>query len=104
LKKRLFGVEGKKHSFKSTIEISDLNEQNCLEKLSAEDWNILFETDEENYRRGNFERIFPLKENLDIYSKFFEYQRYYNIIVWQWLKSKTNFLEKISQKIDNTCV
>lgn len=101
LKKRLFGIEGKKHSFKSTIEISDLNEQNCLEKLSAEDWNILFETDEENYRRGNFERIFPLKENLETYSKFFEFQRYSNIIVWQWLRSKTNFLEKISQKINN---
>jgi len=24
-----------------------------------EDWEILFETDEENYRRGDFERIFP---------------------------------------------
>jgi len=104
LKKRLFGVEGKKHNFKSTIEISDLNEQNCLEKLSAEDWNILFETDEENYRRGKFNRIFPLKENIDTYSRYFEFQRYSNIIVWQWLKAKTNFLEKISEKTSNISV
>jgi len=103
-KKRLLGLESRKHVAKNYYEIQDLDETNCLDKLSTDDWNILFDTDEENYRKGNFERIFPLKENINTYSKYFEYQRYNNLIVWQWLKAKTNFLEKISQKIDNRSV
>ena len=39
----------------------NLDENNCLEKLNVDDWELLFETDEENYRRGDFERIFPPK-------------------------------------------
>jgi len=49
----------------------DLNADNCVEKLSAEDWNILFEFDEEFHRKGDFERIFPNKDNVEKYSKFF---------------------------------
>ena len=100
-KKRLLGMEGRKHVAKNINDMLDLNEQNCVEKLSAEDWNVLFETDEENHRRGDFNRIFPLRDNIATYSKYFEYQRYNNVIVWQWLKSRTNFLEKISQKVSN---
>ena len=40
----------------------DLDENNCLEKLTPDDWEVLFETEEENYRRGHFERIFPLED------------------------------------------
>ena len=105
-KKRLLGLslETRKYVAKNYYEILDLDETNCLEKLSADDWNILFDTDEEWYRKGTFERIFPLRENVDTYSKYFEYQRYNNLIVWQWLKAKTNFLEKISSKIHNVPV
>jgi len=42
-----------------------------VEKLSAEDWNILFEFDEEFHRKGNFERIFPNKDNVEKYSEYF---------------------------------
>lgn len=59
----------------------DLNSENCVEKLSAEDWNILFEFDEEFHRKGDFERIFPNKDNVEKYSKFFLTQRYNNLLV-----------------------
>ena len=69
--------------------------------LQTDDWEVLFETDEEYYRRGNFERIFPVPnaEKLDYYAKFFEFPRYNNYLVWSALKSKTNFLEKICKQI-----
>ena len=52
-----------------------------MEKLSAEDWNILFEFDEEYHRKGDFERIFPNKDNVEKYSQFFQTQRYNNLLV-----------------------
>jgi len=104
LKKKLPGTETRKYPNKNVNDVGDLNEENCLEKLSMDDWNILFETDEENYRRGNFERIFPTKDSIDLYSKYFEFQRYNNVMVWKWLKSKINFLEKISRKQSNLSV
>lgn len=57
-----------------------MNYDNCLEILDCESWRTLFEFDEENYRRGNsffkvivgkYERIYPNKENVNLYSKFF---------------------------------
>jgi len=45
----------------------DLNSDNCLEKLSTQDWNILFEFDEEFHRRGDFERIFPERRSVKYY-------------------------------------
>ena len=52
-------------------------------KLSSSDWEILFETDEESYRTGNFKRIFPVDNNEKLleYDKYFEYPRYKNILV-----------------------
>ena len=54
--------------FGRNANLVDLNADNCLDKLTAEDWNILFEFDEEYYRKGNFERIYPNKENVKKYS------------------------------------
>ena len=98
------GSETRKYQPKNFNDILGLNEENCLELLSSDDWNVLFETDEEYYRRGLYERIFPLKENVDIYAKFFESQRYNNAIVWRWLKNEKNFLEKIYKKVSQQAV
>jgi len=49
----------KKNFSKNINEIQDLNADNCLEKLSPENWEILFETDEEYHRRGHYQRIYP---------------------------------------------
>ena len=51
--------------------ILDLNVDNCIERLSQEDWQILFEFDEEYHRKGCFERIFPNKDNAEKYAKLF---------------------------------
>ena len=72
--------------------------QNCktLEEyqLSEEDLSVLLDTEEEGYRTGYFKRVFPLKNNVDIYSEFFLVPRYNNILVWKHLKSNTNILNK----------
>ena len=49
-------------------DLVDLNSDNCIEKLSVEDFQILFEFEEEYYRRGNFERLFPNRDNVKKYS------------------------------------
>lgn len=103
-KNKVPGSEGRKYQPKNVNDVLNLNEENCLELLSSDDWNVLFETDEEYYRRGAYERIFPLKENVDIYSSYFENQRYNNLIVWRWLKCETNFLEKICKKVSQLAV
>lgn len=72
-KKKLLGNEGRKYGYKNVNELNDLTEDNCLEKLSMDDWNVLFETDEENYRRGDFERIFPERDTVDNYAKYFDF-------------------------------
>lgn len=45
------------------MEAADLTYENCAQKLSTDDWEILFETEEENYRKGGFERIFPMEDS-----------------------------------------
>ena len=96
--------EGRKHQSRNINEANNLTAENCLNILSSDDWNILFETDEEWYRKGNYDRIFPNKENCEVYSKYFEFQRYNNSIVWKWLSSAENFLEKISAKVSHVSV
>lgn len=43
-----------------------------LEDLSDDDYEVLADLEEEHSRRGHFNRIFPLANNVDTYSKFFE--------------------------------
>ena len=87
-KKRLGGVNIKERGTlfsKNLNDIKELNSSNCIELLGPDDWNILFEADEEYYRKGCFERIYPVKENVDYYLNFFEYPRYNNVILSRWL-------------------
>jgi len=100
-KKKIPGVpDAKRNVSKYLNNLNDLNENNCLEKLTPEDWNVLIETDEEFYRKGHFQRIFPpSKDRIDHYLKFFEYERYNNVIIKAWVKGSTNVLEKILKKV-----
>lgn len=75
-----------------------LNASNCLKMLTTENWNVLFENEEENCRKGQFERIFPKRENIEFYSQFFENPSSNNVIWWQLLKSETDFLEMICKR------
>ncbi|KAL4463103.1 hypothetical protein ABPG74_007104 [Tetrahymena malaccensis] len=97
-------LEDKKNFSKNIKDIVDLNENNCFQKLSYDDWEILFESDEEKYRCGDFKRIFPSSDiNLvDYYSQFFLFPRYNNIMLWNFLKCNINMLEYICQKSTTT--
>ena len=91
----------KKKSFSKNInDVQELTADNCLEKLSPENWEVLFETDEEYHRRGHYSRIFPPdnKTKREYYMKFFEFQRFNNLIVQNWMNSGNNFLEKIIKR------
>lgn len=81
----------KKEGFSN--EISDLSYENCLEKLSVEQWNVLFESEEEFERKGEFIRLFPDKKNLDYYCQFFQAPSQNNLIWWKYLKANQDFLE-----------
>ncbi|KAL4496430.1 hypothetical protein ABPG72_014660 [Tetrahymena utriculariae] len=93
-------IEDKRNFSKNIKDIVDLNENNCFQKLSYDDWEILFESDEEKYRSGEFKRIFPSNDlNLvDYYSQFFLFPRYNNIMLWNYLKCSINMLEYVCQK------
>jgi len=68
----------------------DLNEY----PMTEEDWKVLLETDEEESRRGHFQRIFPLRDNAQYYEHFFEAPRYNNLLVWKWLHSSESLLKR----------
>jgi len=54
--------------------------------LSQAEIAALMELEEENQRRGHFERIFPKKTNIDRYAQFFESDRLLNWVTWKYLK------------------
>lgn len=56
------------------------------DEIGEEDLLVLTEHEEELFRRGSFEIVFPLKANVDYYEKFFESHRYNNLLVWAWLR------------------
>jgi tubulin polyglutamylase TTLL4 len=100
LKKRekewLFVNRSDKKTFSKNINsLEELNYRNCIELLSPEDWQVLFECREEEHRYGHFERIFPLKSNVDRLLPLFEIPRYNNLMVAKWLKSERDFLDLI---------
>jgi hypothetical protein len=48
---------------------------------------LLCDYEEEQLRKGHFKRIFPLKENIDTYAKFFEAPRRANIVLWAFMRA-----------------
>lgn len=73
----------KPHGLSSLINSRDLSEFD----LSESDWAVIAETEEEAARAGCFERIFPLRRNVDYFEQFFEIVRYNNVLVWKAVKS-----------------
>ena len=98
IKERFLNEEKKNINSNAIHKLSDLNQNNCLKKLTTENWNVLFENEEEYARKGQFQRIFPKKENIDFYSKFFESTTINNLIWWKYLNAEEDFLELICKK------
>lgn len=84
---------GRKIYSKNIKTVEELNFTNCIEMLSPEDWLVLFESEEEMDRLGNFKRIFPVENNIANYQNLFELKRYNNIVLWKYLESRENFFD-----------
>ena len=56
------------------------------EDLTADELNMLMDHEDEFARKGNFSRVFPLAANVDYYEKFFEVKRYYNHLLWAYIR------------------
>ena len=96
-KERLFnyGKQDKRYYSKNINNLEQLGWGNCLEILSPEDWMVLFESEEELSRIGNFERIFPTRHTIDKMKPLFEINRYNNNMLWKHVKSDHSFLQRI---------
>ena len=46
----------------------------------------MIDYEEESARKGHFSRVFPLAANVDYYEKFFEEPRYWNLVLWSFLR------------------
>ena len=56
------------------------------EHLATEDdLNIILDFEEEQFRQGNFEKIFPCINNVQYYGQFFECQRNANSLLMRYL-------------------
>ena len=99
---RLFGIE--KFTKFSHRNIGILNSCCSLEEysLTTDDIEMLADCEEDLEKCGDFKRIFPLKENIDAYSAYFDVVRYNNTLLWKHLKSSRNILEMISMSSINS--
>ena len=91
--KRLLGLRGsrvfhKNIQFLKNTPLSEID-------LGDDELMILAETEEEFYRKGNFERVFPEAAIIDKYSRFFEVERFNNILVWKWMQENPYLLDEI---------
>ena len=56
--------------------------------LGAFELEVLRDSEDEYFRRGGFERVFPTRVSCEHYGSFFETTRYCNALLGQWEKEK----------------
>jgi tubulin polyglutamylase TTLL4 len=71
--------------------------------LNPYEIHILAEYEEEFYRKGHFERIFPVKETVEQYKEFFSTLHNNNLLLWKYLESDKSSLKKHLRRSPN-CV
>lgn len=54
--------------------------------MRDEDMEMLAEFEEEQYRKGHFETLFPNAKTVDNYRPFFNQQRRANQVLWAYVK------------------
>lgn len=54
-------------------------------EINEEETQMIIDFEEEQFRLGNFEKIFPCINNVKIYSQFFECQRQSNQVLLKYL-------------------
>jgi hypothetical protein len=73
--------------------LEDIESQRILtgrENLTFDELSVLMDHEDEFSRKGNFSRVFPLAANVDYYERFFEVKRYYNNLVWAYIRGCPN--------------
>ena len=84
----MFSVVPKGSTSRGIVDPKKLRNLNVNDTFGEDDLNILLEFEEEQFRRGGFELVFPLESNVDYYEKFFECTRYNNHFLWAYIRSK----------------
>ena len=59
--------------------------------LGAFELDIIRDAEDEYYRRGAFERVFPTRVSCETFGSYFETTRYCNTLLGQWEKEKARF-------------
>lgn len=66
--------------------VCDIEFLKGTESLSPDEINMLIDHEEEFSRKGGFARVFPLSVNIDYYERFFECKRYFNNMLWAYIR------------------
>ena len=81
----LYDVESLNCNIIYSISTMQQCRMSVLDTLTPDDIRVLVETEDENSRRGGFERVFPSPIS-NKYHRFFESARYNNVLVDEWVK------------------
>jgi hypothetical protein len=94
LKKRLLGLDRHREegieaelapdSYLSKL-VKQLNKEEGQSQLGEDELNMILDFEEEQFRLGNFEKIFPCINNVAYYSQFFEQSRGSNNLLSRYL-------------------
>ena len=68
------------------------------EALTEDETEMLLDLEDEDKRRGNFEKVFPLEDSLMNYGHFFEKERYQNRMVSTYLTTPRSRRDKLLGK------
>ena len=71
---------------------------NGKENLSEDEIDVLLTFEEENTRRGNFTRVFPLASNLQYFEKYFEKRHYKNALVAAYILATDEIKQNLTKK------
>jgi hypothetical protein len=66
-----------------------------FDELSPDDWDVIFDSEDELSRRGNLERIYPCANTVGYYQQFFSVQRYFNVLLSKWLTQGSQLRHRI---------
>jgi hypothetical protein len=76
---------------------------NGKEKLSEDEIDMLLTFEEENSRRGNFTRVFPLASNLQYFEKYFETRHYKNSLVSAYILATDEIRQSLTKRYRRIC-
>ena len=74
----------------SLEEVEGVRALDGSEDLTADELSVLMDHEDEFSRKGNFSRVFPLAANVDYYENFFEVKRYFNALLWAYIRGCPN--------------